>query len=284
MKNVFLLFRRGANSTYDFIGEDVWGDESLYLNLGYWTGSSMSYDQAAQNLADYLGCSAQLHNAKEVLDAGYGFGDQDMFWAKKYPKLKIKGVNVTQLHVHRARARVEAAGLSDRVDLMQGSATELSFEHNRFDSVVSLEAAFHFVTRKDFLNEAFRVLKPGGRLAVADVIPCKIPGGANLMQKVRMRVLSALLSTPNVNNHSSEEYREQLEKIGFVDIKIESIKANVYKPFFSFVRNQKNNAQFMSRLSPRVRYFYKMISSPSDKILETFDYVIVSACKPEVFA
>ena len=97
--------RARPQAVYDLLAtHNNLAEDSLYLNLGYWKDAT-TYDAACQALAEVLGSAAQLGAGDEVLDAGFGFGDQDRFWMQRFGPKRILGINVTESQVEHAKAR-----------------------------------------------------------------------------------------------------------------------------------------------------------------------------------
>jgi len=268
-----------ARDIYELVSTNAFSNDGLYLNLGYWKDAA-SIDEACEGMARLLAETAGFQPEDTVLDVGFGFGDQDMFWAESFAVHRIVGLNITPSQVTTARRRVQERGLDDRIELLEASATDMPLDAVSVDKVVGLECAFHFDTREQFFHEAFRVLRPGGRLVLADVVPNTPlpPGFARRIQRMNWNTFSKKYSVPAANADSHDSYRAKLEGAGFRDVRIESIRHHVYPGLHAYM---KRDPRMLARFHPLARFPYKMtLHFDADRVYSAYDYVLVCADKP----
>jgi SAM-dependent methyltransferase len=105
---------------------------------------------------------------RRVLEVGSGLGGCCLIIAGERGAAHVLGLDVEPLVLERARRSVEAAGLADRVTFRQVEPGPLPVDDGSFDVVFSKDAMCHIDDKAVLYAELFRVLAPGGRLAVAD--------------------------------------------------------------------------------------------------------------------
>ena len=107
-------------------------------------------------------------DGQRLLDVAGGTGDISFRFLKRAPGAKSVVLDMTESMLVEGRKRAEAEAMADRLDWVTGDAMALPFEDNSFD-VYTISFGIRNVTRiEDALSEAYRVLKPGGRLMVLE--------------------------------------------------------------------------------------------------------------------
>ena len=107
-------------------------------------------------------------NGQRLLDVAGGTGDIAFRFLKRAPQASAVVLDMTESMLIEGRKRAEAEQLADRLDWVVGDAMALPFEANSFD-VYTISFGIRNVTRiGDALTEAYRVLRPGGRLMVLE--------------------------------------------------------------------------------------------------------------------
>jgi len=136
---------------------------SCFANYGFWEEGTGSARQACENLMERLLALAPGRSGT-ILDVACGVGATTRHLTKHYPADRVTAIDISEKNLETARAN--APGVAFR----RMDATRLEFPDGAFDTVICVEAAFHFQPRSRFLLEARRVLKPGGRLLLADIL------------------------------------------------------------------------------------------------------------------
>ncbi|WP_093968465.1 bifunctional demethylmenaquinone methyltransferase/2-methoxy-6-polyprenyl-1,4-benzoquinol methylase UbiE [Actibacterium lipolyticum] len=105
---------------------------------------------------------------QRLLDVAGGTGDVSFRFLKRAPGAASVVLDMTESMLVEGRQRAEAEQMADNLDWVVGDAMSLPFEDNSFD-VYTISFGIRNVTRvQDALNEAYRVLRPGGRLMVLE--------------------------------------------------------------------------------------------------------------------
>lgn len=125
-------------------------------------------NQYAGPQARYLVQAVDITSRNHIIDMGCGTGLVTFeAAAASGPQTAITGIDLSQGMLTEARAKAEKIGLSDRIAFQKGDAEALDLPDDHSDGFVSLYAFSHFPNPDKAAKEAFRVLSPGGRLAVA---------------------------------------------------------------------------------------------------------------------
>lgn len=116
-----------------------------------------------------LASAAGLNATQRVLDVGSGVGGTARCLAQDFG-CRVTGIDLTDEYCRAATTLTTMVGLADMVDYRQGDATNLPFGDAQFDVVWTEHVAMNIPDKARLYQEIYRVLKPGGTLALYDIL------------------------------------------------------------------------------------------------------------------
>jgi tocopherol O-methyltransferase len=205
--------------------EQLWGE---HVHHGFWDAGERpdaggadrhaATDRLVQELIDY----ARVPPGSAVLDVGCGIGGPALHLARSLG-CTVTGVTLSARQAARAGEKAREAGLADRVHFEQADALETGLPDGSFDVVWALESVMHIRDRAAFFAEAWRLLRPGGTLAIGtwavrdgDLDPAQRELVAQVLKHQVMPSLSSL-----------EEHARLADAAGFAQVGVVDWSANV---------------------------------------------------------
>ncbi len=194
------------------------------LHFGFYEKEKAeSHFDALNHTNKVLATKAKVVDGDRILDAGCGLGGSS-FWLAQTFKVDVVGISLPAKQIKNCEERAASLDLKGSTKFIQADYTKTPFEDKSFDVVWACESVCHASPKIDFFREAFRLLKPGGRLVLADYMRSNRP----LSETDEKLLRKKWLHNWAINDiDTGKEYDHNLAEAGFEDINIENVNRNM---------------------------------------------------------
>ncbi len=206
----------GHYDELDGFYRDIWGS---HVHHGYWTTGRETSTAAAEALSELVAGRLEFTPGMTVCDIGCGYGETARLFASRHA-ISVEGVTISPLQFQVASERP-----ADRVSIKLCDWLANPFPDGHFDRAYAIESSEHIKNKEKFFSEAYRVLRPGGRLAVCAWLASS---GASAWQ--RQYLLEPICRQGRLPGMGSEEeYLNLAHAAGFTAVNVADISANVQR-------------------------------------------------------
>ena len=215
-------YRQSIINYYDNTRLDYWvlwfKKNNRSVHFGYYDENVASHGDALLNLNKVLATKAGIKEGDVVLDAGCGQGGSAIWLAKNY-SVKVEGITLVPHQVEKANKHSRKNNLINEVTFSVQDYTQTNFPNESFSVIWACESVCHALHKLDFYKEAYRLLKPGGRLVMVDYFRTRRP-----LTNDGETLLHSWLNGWSINDIDTQvEHENNAKEVGFKNIVIEDI-------------------------------------------------------------
>lgn len=136
------------------------------LHFGYYDEKATSHHRSVIRANEVLAAWGNIEPGARIIDAGCGLGHSTLWLAEHY-NARATGITIVPKQVETMQKFIDKKGIKN-VDFLEASYFNMPFEDNSADVVWAIESVCHAKDKSQFYKEAYRVLKPGGKLLIGE--------------------------------------------------------------------------------------------------------------------
>jgi sterol 24-C-methyltransferase len=195
-------------------------------HFGYYPDktANISEKKALELQQDLIANKLGLLPGQRILDAGCGRGVTACYIAGKF-SVKVIGIDVLDFEIRSANVRAQKRNLSDKAEFRVMSFADVKYPDNYFDAIYTSETLSHAPDVNHVLKEFYRVLKPGGKIALAEytLAPDDLFTAAE-MKDINFIIEGSAMSGLRTFRH--DNFRVIMQEAGFIHTQEENITGN----------------------------------------------------------